>query len=99
MGDSNFLCSEYDGREDQAVNEIESWEWDHSCNTGSVAADGKYLGEVDTFDIDGIQGRHIAEYSEQRRPKVGMLPNYFCGVVSRDTVMVRSRGFLVSPRK
>ena len=73
MGDSNFLCSEYDSRADQEANEIESREWDHSCNTGNVAADGKYLEEVDTFDTDGIQERYIAEYSEQRRPNVGML--------------------------
>ena len=66
MGDSNFLCSEYDGRVDQAANETDSWEWDHSYNTENVTADGKYLGEVDTFDIDGIQGRHIVEYSKQR---------------------------------
>ena len=64
--DSNFLCLEYDGREDQEANETDSWEWDHSCNTGNVTADGKYLGEVDTFGTDGIQGRHIAEYFEQR---------------------------------
>ena len=56
---------------------LESWEWDHSCNTGNVTIDGKYLEEVDTFDIDGIQGRHIVEYSEQRKPRVGMLPNFF----------------------
>ena len=77
IGDSNLLCSEYDDRADQAANETDSWEWDHSCNTGSVTADGKYLGDVDTFSTDGIQGRHIAEYFEQRRTKVGMLPNYF----------------------
>ena len=57
--DSNFLCSEYDGRADQAGNETDSWERDHSCNNGDVTADGKYLGEVDTFGIDGIQGRHM----------------------------------------
>ena len=45
---------------------LNSCEWDHSCNTGNVAADGKYLEEVDTFDANGIQGRHIAEYYEQR---------------------------------
>ena len=56
---------------------LDSWEWDHSCNTGNVTANGKYLEEVDAFDIDGIQGRHIAEYSEQRQPKGGMLPNCF----------------------
>ena len=71
--DSKFLCSEYDCRVDQEANETESWERDHSCNTGNVTADGKCLEEVDTFGIDGIQGRHIAEYSEQRQPKVGML--------------------------
>ena len=60
--DLNFLCSEYDDRVDQVANaETDSWEWDHSCNTKNVTADGKYFGEVDTFDIDGIQGRHIAE--------------------------------------
>ena len=75
--DSKFLCSKYDGREDQEANESDSWEWDHICNTGNVTVDGKCLEEVDTFEIDGIQGRHIAKYSEQRRPNVGMLPNYF----------------------
>ena len=47
--DSNFLCSKYDGRANQAANETDSWERDHSCNIGNVTADGKYLGEVDTF--------------------------------------------------
>ena len=46
--------------------ELNSWEWDRSYNTGNVTADGKYLEKVDTFDIDGIQGRHIEEYFEQR---------------------------------
>ena len=49
--DSNFFCSKYDSRADQAANETDSWEWDHSCNTRNVTADGKYLGEVETFDI------------------------------------------------
>ena len=75
--DSNFLCSEYDGRVDQEANETNSWEWDHSYNTGDVTANGKYLEEVDAFDIDGIQGRHNAEYSEKRKTKGGMLPNCF----------------------
>ena len=64
--DSKFLFSDYDGRANQAANETILWEWDHSYNTEIVTADGKYLGEVDTFDIDGIQGRQIAKYSEQR---------------------------------
>ena len=62
---------------------LDSWEWDHSYNTGNFAADGKWLEEVDTFEIDGIQGRLIAEYSEQRKPKGGMFPNCFLwGVLS-----------------
>ena len=66
VGDSKFLCLEYDSREDQETNETDSREWDHSCNTKNVVVDGKYLEEVDTFDTDESQGRHIAEYSEQR---------------------------------
>ena len=62
--DSKFLCSEYDGREDQEANETDSWERGHSCNTRNVTADGKYLEEVYTFHINGIQGRHIVEYSD-----------------------------------
>ena len=42
---------------------LDSREWDHSCNTGDVTVDGKYLEVVDIFDTDGIQGRHIEEYS------------------------------------
>ena len=49
--DSNFLSSEYNCRADQAANETDSWERDHSCNTENVTTDGKYLGEVDTCDI------------------------------------------------
>ena len=59
--DSNFLFSEYDGREDQEANETDSWERDHSCNAGDVTANGRYLGEVETISIDGIQGRCILE--------------------------------------
>ena len=91
MGDSKFLCSEYDDMVDLTSNETDSWEMDHSYNTEDVTANGKYLGEVETFGIDGIHGRHITEYYEQRRPKVGMLPNCFlwggvykhrCGTIS-----------------
>ena len=59
---------------------LNSWEWDHSYNTRDVTVDGKYLEEVDTFDIDGIQGRHIAVYSKQSQPNAGILPNYFLWV-------------------
>ena len=75
--DSNFLCLEYDDRVDQEANETDSCERDHSCNTRNVTTYGKYLEEVDTFGIDGIQGRDIAEYSERRRPKVGMFPSCY----------------------
>ena len=64
--DSKFLCSEYDDGADQAANENDSWEWDHSCNTRNVAVDGKCLEEVDNFEIYGIQGRYIAKHSEKR---------------------------------
>ena len=64
--DSKFLCSEYDGRANQEANETDSWEWDHSYNIENVTAYGRCLEEVNTFDIDRIQGRHIAKYSEQR---------------------------------
>ena len=39
MGDSKFLCLKYDGRVDQAENKIDSWERDHSCNTGQGIID------------------------------------------------------------
>ena len=42
--DSNFLCSEYDDRVDQETNETDSWEWDHSCNTGNVTKMGNTWG-------------------------------------------------------
>ena len=53
MVDSKFLCSEYDDRMDQVANETDSTKRDHSCNVGNVTADGKFLGEVDTFGVDG----------------------------------------------
>ena len=64
--DSNFLCLEYDGRADQEANETNSREWEHSCNIGNITVDGKYLEKMDTFDTNGIQGRHIVEYFEKR---------------------------------
>ena len=41
-GDSSFLYSEYDGRADLTTNETNSWERDHSCNTGKITANGKH---------------------------------------------------------
>ena len=60
---------------DQVAHDTCSREWYHNCNTGNVTADGKYLEEVETFDTDGIQGRHIPDYFEQRRTNVEMMPN------------------------
>ena len=77
MEDSKFLCLEYGDRADLAANETDSQERDHSCNTRTITVDGKCLGEVDTFGIHGIQGRLIVEYSEERRPKGGMLPTCY----------------------
>ena len=41
--DSKFLCLDYDSKVNQDANEIESRERAHSCNTGDVTVDGKYL--------------------------------------------------------
>ena len=38
---------------DQEVNETDSWEWDHSYNTGDVTANGKYLEEVKLLILMG----------------------------------------------
>ena len=95
---NSFIQSMTVGRTRQQM-KLNSWEWDHSCNTGNVAVDGKYLEEVDTFDTDGIQGRHIAEYLNKGDPTGECCQTIFYGVVSRDTVMVRSHGFLASPRR
>ena len=65
-GDSNFLCSEYDGRAYQAANETDSWERDHSYNTGNVTADGKYLEKEILLVLMGSKEDTFAEYSEQR---------------------------------
>ena len=58
-GNSNFLCSEYDDRDDLAANETNSRERDHSCNTGKITATGNTEGGRWTSDIQGIQGRLI----------------------------------------
>ena len=99
MVDSNFLCSDYDGRADQVANEADSWERDHSCNTRNVTADGKYLGWVEPFDIDGSKEDALYSTLNKGNPKWECCRTIFYGVVSRDTVVVRSRGYFVSPRK
>ena len=100
VADPNFLCSECDGRANQAANETDSWEWDHSCNTGNVIVDGKYLGEVDTLLIlMGSKEDTLQSTLNKGDPKWECYKTVFCGVMSRDTIVVRSRGFLASPRK
>ena len=40
MGDSKFLCSEYNGRVDLEANDVDSWGGDHSGGTGEMTAMG-----------------------------------------------------------
>ena len=42
MGDSKFLFSEYDDRDELVANETNSLDWDHSCNTEKITTNGKY---------------------------------------------------------
>ena len=56
MRDSNFLCSEYDGRDDLVDNENNSWERDHSYNIGKITAMGNTRGSNWNSDFQGIQG-------------------------------------------
>ena len=60
MEDSNFLCLEYDGTTDLEVNETDSWERDHSCNTEKINAMGNTEGGNLSMTTQGIQGRLIA---------------------------------------
>ena len=76
---------------------LDSWEWDYSCNTGNVAANGKYLEEVDTMLI-GSKEDILQSTLNKGDPKGECCQTIFYGVVSRDTVVVRSCGFLASPR-
>ena len=64
MWDSKFLCSEYDTRNELATNDTDSWEMDHSYETGKITIMGNTWGSNWTSGIHGIQGRLIIEYSE-----------------------------------
>ena len=74
MGDSNFLCSYYDNRDDLEANDTDLWGRDHNFEAEEIIAMGNTEGGNWNSDIQGIQGRLIAEYSEQRRPNGGNLP-------------------------
>ena len=54
MGDSNFLCLEYDGRDDLEENENDSWERDHSWKNGKIIAMGNTGGGNRTSETHGI---------------------------------------------
>ena len=41
MGDSNFLCSEYNNKVDLAADDTKSWIGNHSCETMEMAARGE----------------------------------------------------------
>ena len=43
MGDSKFLCSNYDDRVDLEANETNSWERDHRCKNRKINA-WRYIG-------------------------------------------------------
>ena len=43
-GDSNFICSEYDERDDLLENDVESWERVHSCELGDITTMGNTWG-------------------------------------------------------
>ena len=59
MGDSKFLCSEYESRDDLAANDTDSWGGNHSCEIRKMTAMGDTWGSNWTSDIQGIQGRLI----------------------------------------
>ena len=51
MRDSNFLCSEYDGKADLEKNDTNSWGGTHSCGAGEMTAMGDTRGSNWTSDI------------------------------------------------
>ena len=73
MGDSKFLCSEYEDKANLEKNETKSWERDHSYNTRKITTKGNTEGGNWNRNIHGIQGRLIIEYSKQRRLNGGKL--------------------------
>ena len=70
------------------MNETDSWEWDHSCNIGNATTDGKHLGEVDTFGTMGSKEDTLQSTLNKADPTWECCQTVFCGVVSRDTIMV-----------
>ena len=59
MGDSKFLCLEYDDKDYLEVDDTESWGGDHRCGTREMTAMGGTWESNWTSDIQGIQGRLI----------------------------------------
>ena len=52
--DSNFLCSEYNGRADLATDDTNSWGWNHRYGTEEMTSMGDTYGSNWTSDIQGI---------------------------------------------
>ena len=61
MGHSKFFFLEYNGKDDLAADGIDSWGGNHSYGTGEMTAMEDTWGRNWTSDIEGIQGRLIAE--------------------------------------
>ena len=78
---------------------LDSWVWDHSCNTKNVTADGKCLEEVALLKLMGSKEDTLQSTLNKGDPMGECCQAVCCGEVSRDTIMVQSRGFLVSPRR
>ena len=96
--DSNFLCSEYDGRAYQEANETDSWEWDHSIIPGMSLQMGNTWGRWTLLAFMGSKEDTLQSTLNKGDPKWECCQTIICGVVSRDTVVIQSRGFLASPR-
>ena len=74
-GDSNFLCLEYNGRDDLAANETDSWERDHSCKSGKMTAMGT-LGELTGLVISrGSKGDSLLSTLNKGNPLRGSCHN------------------------
>ena len=78
---------------------LDSREWDHICNIRNVAADGKYLEEVEILILMGSKEDALQSTMNTGNPMWECFQIVYYGVVSRDTVMVRSHGFLASLRR
>ena len=98
-GYSNFLCLEYDDWEDQATNENDSWEWDIAVIPRMSLQMGNTWRQRALLILMGSKEDTLQSTLNKGDPKWECCQTVICGVVSRDTIMVRSHGFLVKLRK